>query len=314
MTVPATAGYPDYTRSGAGFIPEVWAGKAIEKFYLSTVFGEIANTDFEGEISAMGDKVQIRTVPSIQISDYKVGGGVSYERPYSPKVELNIDRAKAFAFEVNDVDKAQSDRQLMDEWSEDAGQQMKIEVDREILSEIYVDAAADNAGANAGKISGNIDLGSTGSPLALTQDGASGTAVIDAILDVGQAMDEQDIPETGRWFVLPAWAIRLIKGSDLKDASVTGDGTSILRNGRVGMIDRFTLYQSNNVAHVQDGSNRVANMIAGHRAGLTFASQMTDMENLPNPNDFGQLVRGLNVFGFKVIEPKYLFHLYAYKG
>jgi hypothetical protein len=70
---------------------------------------------------------------------------------------------------------------------------------------------------------------------------------------------------------------------------------------------------SNNLSMVQDGANRVTNVIAGHKAGLTFASQMTQMEDLKNPNDFGQLVRGLNVYGFKVIEDKYLAHGYVYK-
>lgn len=309
MSVTRAVGQPDYTATGAGFIPEAWAGLGIQKFYSYTVLGEIASTDYTGEISAYGDKVHIRTTPDIQIFDYVVGGGLTYEKPYSPPVELLIDKAKAFAFELNDVDKAQSDRKLMEEWSEDAGQQMKIVIDRDVLANIYPDADADNSGSTAGAISGDLDLGVTGTPVSLTK-----TTVIDKILEVGQAMDEQNIPETGRWFLIPAWTARLVKGSDLKDASLSGDGTSILRNGRIGQIDRFMLYQSNQLATVVDGANTVTHMIAGHKAGLTFASQLTNMEQLTNPNDFGSLVRGLNVYGYKVIEPKYLFHLYAYKG
>ncbi len=314
--VTRAAGHPNYSASGSGFIPEIWAGKGVEKFYTSTVFGEIANTDYEGEISAMGDKVYIRTTPDIAVSDYVRGGGLDYGKPSSPKVELNIDQAKSFAFQINSIDEHQTDRKLMEEWSDDAGQRMKIAVDRDVLGSIYADASDSNSGSTAGAKSGDLDFGSTGAPLALVQGGATTgeREVMDFLLDIGQGMDEQDLPDTGRWIVLPSWACRLLKGSDLRDASITGDGTSVLRNGRIGMIDRLTIYQSNNLSMVDDGGTNVTNIVAGHKAGLTFASQMTDMEDLPNPNDFGQLVRGLNVFGYKVIEPEYIFHGYAHKA
>lgn len=310
MAGPTRApGYPDVSSSSAsGFIPVVWAGKMVEKFYGATVFAEICNTDYEGEISALGDKVEIRTVPSIIIREYKIGGGLQYENPVSDKVTLNIDRAKYFGFTINDIDRHQSDLALMDKWSDDAGEQMKIAIDTQLLGEVYTDVSADNSGATAGLKSNNINLGVTGAPRQLAK-----ANVIDFIADVGQVLDEQDVPETGRWMVIPAWMSNLIKVSDLKDASLSGDGTSILRNGRIGMIDRFTLYMSNHLSVVTDGANRVTNVIAGHRSGLTFASQMTQMESLPNPNDFGQLVRGLNVYGFKTVEGKYLAHGYVYK-
>lgn len=308
--VTRAAGVPDYSSSGPnGFIPEIWAGKLVEKFYDATVFAAIANTDYEGEISAQGDKVQIRTVPSLIIRDYQIGGGLKYERPKSPKVELLIDRAKYFAFECNDIDRHQSDLKLMDDWAADGSEQMKIEIDRDVLGGIYGEVSEENSGATAGRISKSINLGAVGSPVALTSEN-----ILDAIVDLGTVLDEQSVPDSGRWLVLPAWACGLIKKSDLKDASLAGDSTSILRNGRIGMVDRFTIYKSNSVAHVTDGSDNVANIVAGHKAGLTFAAQMTNMEELPNPSDFGRLVRGLNVYGYKVLEGKYLAHLYAKKG
>ena len=310
MAGPIRAGgYPDVSStSSSGFIPAIWSGRLVEKFYSATVFGDISSTDYEGEISSLGDKVEIRTVPNIVIRDYQIGGGLTYDNPTSPKVELNIDRAKYFGFAINDIDAHQSDLALMDRWSDDGGEQMKIAIDSDLLDEVYVDVSADNSGTTAGKKSNNINLGVAGTPRQLAAN-----TVIDFIVDMGQVLDEQDVPETGRWLVIPAWLSAMVKRSDLKDASISGDGTSIMRNGRIGMIDRFTLYMSNNLSMVQDGANRVTNVIAGHKAGLTFASQMTQMEDLKNPNDFGQLVRGLNVYGFKVIEGKYLAHGYVYK-
>lgn len=304
------AGYADLSStSSSQFIPEIWSGKLVEKFYDATVFGEIANTDYEGEIKNMGDNVVIRTTPTLTIRDYLIGQSLNYENPTSPSVDLPINKGKYFAFEVDDVDRLQADIDLMDDWSGDGGEQMKIAVDTQVLAGLSTDIDSTTKGLTAGRISLDINLGTTGTPVALDK-----TNILDKILDMGTALDEQNVPESGRWLVLPAWACNLIKKSDIKDASLSGDGTSTLRNGRVGMIDRFMIYMSNNINSQTDGANLTFNIIGGHKAGLTFAAQMTKMETLPNPNSFGQLVRGLTVYGFKVIEGKYLVELYAYKG
>jgi len=303
-------GYTDLSSSSTGkFIPEIWAGKLIEKFYDATVFGEIANTDYEGEISNMGDNVVIRTTPSIVINDYKIGQTLDYEEPDNPSVELPINKGKYFAFRVDKVDEYQADIDIMDDWAGDAGEQMKISVDVDLLAGVYPDVGALNKGLTAGRKSASYNLGTTGTPVSLTKDN-----ILDYIVDLGSVMDEQNIPETGRWLVMPAWACGMIKKSDIKDASLSGDATSIIRNGRVGMVDRFMIYMSNNLAVVTDGSDQVTNILAGHKSGLTFAAQMTSMETLPNPNSFGNLVRGLNVYGYKVTEGNYLCLLYAKKG
>jgi len=129
-------------------------------------------------------------------------------------------------------------------------------------------------------------------------------------------MDEQDVPDTGRYLLLPPWMNGMLKKSDLRDASIMGDATSVFRNGKVGMLDRFMVYINNGLSTVTDGTtNRQAtNVIFGHKKALTFASQMTNMETLPNPSDFGKLIRGLNVYGRKVIDPNAIGHLYAERG
>jgi len=256
----------------------------------------------------MGDNVVIRTTPTITIRDYTIGGTLNYEEPTNPAVELPIDTGKYFAFRVDNVDEMQADIDIMDDWAGDAGEQMKIAVDLDVLAGIYSDVHAENKGLTAGRKSSSYNLGTTGSPVSLNK-----ANVLDYIVDMGSVLDEQNVPESGRWLVLPAWVCGMIKQSDIKDASLSGDSTSILRNGRIGMVDRFMIYMSNNIATTSDGGT-VYNIIAGHKAGLTFAAQMTKMETLPNPNSFGQLIRGLNVYGFKVVEGKYLTHLYAKKG
>ena len=109
-------------------------------------------------------------------------------------------------------------------------------------------------------------------------------------------------PEGDRFLVIPAKMAGMIKKSDLKDASLSGDSSSILRNGRLGMIDRFTIYMSHNLS-VSSGKFSI---IAGHKMGFTFASQMTNMETIRSETTFGNIIRGLQVYGYKVVKPEAL--------
>ena len=314
----AGSGVDGYTGK---FIPEVWSGKLQVKFYKSTVLGEITNNDWEGEIKGQGDKVHIRTIPTITINNYQKGMNLSNQVPTSTPLELNIDKGKYFAVVLDDVDEVQADVKLMDIFTNDASQQMKIAIDGDVLGNVYADAASANKGATAGAISGDINLGATGAPRSISKSN-----VLDLILDMGQVLDEQNVPEDGRWLVIPAWMAAMIKNSDLKQAYLTGDSVTPLRNGKIGMIDRFTVYISNNLSKVTDlGSDSAAggtggaadksawNIMAGTRDAISFASQITNVESLRAQSTFGNIMRGLNVYGYKVTKPEALVSAYVSK-
>jgi len=306
ISVTPYSGNPASPAYSGVFIPTLWSSKVVEKFYDATVIAAIANTDYAGEIKNQGDKVTIRTKPTLAINDYEATQAITVERPSSSVVELNIDKGKYFAAVLDDVMEVQADLNLLSMWADDASEQLKIKIDHDVLRTIAGGVDAANAGAAAGAISGNIDLGVTGSPLTLVPRGAAvgEVEVIDAILRMGQCLDEQNIPETGRWIVLPAWACSMIKRSELRDASLTGDGATMLRNGRLGMIDRFTVYASNLLPNGVADSLAAGefNIFAGHSHGLTFASQMTKMETLRAETTFGTVMRGLQVYGSQVID------------
>lgn len=149
-------------------------------------------------------------------------------------------------------------------------------VDRDVLDGIVGGCSAFNRGATAGAISGNLNLGIKGTPVVVVGQGATTGQVnlIDLLLRMGQCLDELNIPEQGRWVVLPAWAGRQIKQSELRQAYLSGDAVSMLRNGRLGMIDRFTLYSSNLLPNNStDSTNFAAGeypIFAGHAHGLTL--------------------------------------------
>lgn len=307
MAFPASAGVK--IESG-NFIPAVWSGKLQVKFYKATVLADITNNDWEGEISQQGDTVFIRSIPSVTVRDYTKGQTLVHERPTSDPISLFIDKGKYFDFVVDDVDKVQSDIKLLTMFSDDASEQMKITIDNQVLGSVIADPVAANKGLTAGASSANINLGVTGTPADISK-----VNVLDRIVDCGQVLDEQNVPETGRWIVVPPWLAAQIKKSDLKDAALSGDGqVSIIRNGRLGMVDRFTIYVSNNLTSATETPGKSFSMPFGTKDAVCFASQMTNVESLRAETTFGDIVRGLNVYGWKTTKPEALGVLYGYKA
>lgn len=275
---------PFPTGNTANFVPEVWSKKLQAKYYKNTVLGAICNHDWEGEIKGQGNKVIIRQRPTVAVNDYD-GSDIVYGDLETGKLELMIDKAKSYAFKVDDIAAVQSDIKLINEATDDATQNMKIAIDADVLGSIYADIPAQNIINTA---AGNI-----------TKD-----TILDYLVDMGTILDEQDVPETGRWLVLPPKFCGMIKKSDLKDASLTGDGTSVMRNGRLGMIDRFTIYSSNNIAVVNDAGTNKHMIMAGTKDFCSFASQFVKTETLRLEKQFGDAIRGLNVYGYKVTKPE----------
>jgi hypothetical protein len=302
MSFPVATGVPQLS----GIVsPTIWSGKLLVKFYEASVIPSISNTEYEGDIKDMGDQVEIRTTPDITIRDYVKGQTLLVERPTPAVQSLLIDQGKYWNFVADDVDYHQADYSYVDDWTRDASEQMKIRVDTDILAALNSQVSSDNMGATAGVRSGGFNLGVTGTGLQITK-----ASVLDLIVDTGTVLDEQDAPQSDRFIVLPPWVCGMIKKSDLQDASISGDGTSILRNGRVGIIDRFTIYMSNLLETVTDTTLHW-NIPFGHISALTFAGQFVKNENLRAESTFGTLYRGLKVYGYKVIKPEAMGIVYA---
>lgn len=288
------------------FIPALWSGKLAQKFYQTTVFGEIANTDWQGDITGMGDTVIINTIPTINIFDYNVGMNLQYEVPVPTTITLNINKGKYFGVNVNDVLELQSKPRLMDVFTNDAAMQMKIKIDTDVLLGTFDQGAASNQGAAAGAISGNYNLGTNATPLSLTPSN-----ILSTITSLASVLDEANVPETDRFLVITPTERQMLMNSNLAQAQFMGDASSIMRNGKIGQIDRFTVYVSNLLPRAAANQNYTGGadagkpkrhaIIAGHKSAITFASQIAKVETMQNPNDFGNLVRGLNVYGYKVV-------------
>ena len=211
----------------------------------------------------------------------------------------------------------QSQPKLLDVFSNDAGMQMKVSVDSECLFATFTGAAAANQGATAGVKSLSFNLGTVAAPVNIS----GATAAVSTITALAAVLDEQNIPETDRFLLVDPVTRQVLMNSNLQQAYLTGDSQSILRNGKIGMIDRFDVYVTNNLPRGESGGttwtsgdgsqtkaalathaqkNRV--IIAGHKSAITFASQFTKTETVRNPSDFGDYVRGINVYGRKVVK------------
>lgn len=288
------------------YIPELYANELLVEFYISTVLAAISNTDYEGQIKSQGDTVIVRALPSMQIRKYVKGMNLQYDYLEPSEVKLLIDKGLYYGVQLPKIDVVQSDIAFVSKWAAHASQELKIEVDRDCLSRLPAAAHAKNAGDTAGKISGSINLGKAGTPVAL-----SNTNILGKLLEAVQCLAEQNIDTSNPgkiWAVVPAWVATRIQTSKLSDASVSGDGVSMLRNGRLGVVGNTTIYQSNNI---QPDAAGCYHIVVGHKDCYTFASQLTENETLKNQNDFGDLMRGLQVYGDKVMKPEGIVDLYV---
>ena len=277
MALSSSSGSFSFAAGEQHFIPEVFSKKLQAKFYAQTVLSEVTTNEYEGEISGLGNKINIRAVPAVTVADYT--GSLSYADVTSSTIELDINKAKSYAFKVDDILRRQADIDFMNEAAADAAQNMKIAIETDVFANVgagssLTDVNSSEAGTNAGNILGHI-------------------------LTAGKTLDQNNIPETERFMIIDPATAAIIKNSDLKQAYLTGDAESPLRNGNIGMIDRFTVYVSNNLP----SSGSVTTGLYGHPKAVAYASQMTNTETVRLESSFGDGVRGLAVYGYKVVLP-----------
>ena len=262
------------------FTPEIWSAMMLESLKKNLVFGQetVVNRDYEGEISEVGDTVHIRSISRPTISSYTKGGTLTYETLTDAQRTLLIDQAKSFSFVVDDIDKAQQPGGTLEGALKEAVYGLRDVADQYIAA-LYTGAQAANA-------IGTVSV--TTAALAYTQ-----------LRKLSVKLDEANVPEEGRFVVVPPWYYGLLLESDLflrADAS-TDPG---LRNGKVGTVLNMDVLKSNNAPFVTGDDYAV---IAGHPSALTFAEQILNIEDIRLQTTFGTAVRGLYVYGAKLVRP-----------
>jgi hypothetical protein len=272
--------------SVTGFIPELWSRRINQKLRESLVFGSVVNTDYEGEIGSGGDTVKINSIGDVTIGTYTPNStSITPEQLNDYQTTLAIDQKKYFAFKVDDVDKAQINANVMDEAMQSAAWGLKNAAD-EYIAALYTDA-------------GNT----------ITSTAIDSTNVLASVLTLGQYLSQENVPEDGRWLVIPPWfKTKLL----LAKALVTDNGAAAdaFTNGKVGRVGGFDLYESNNVSN----NGTTYYIMAGSKKAISFAAQVNKVEAYRPEASFSDAVKGLYVYGAKVVYPDALAVLTATVG
>lgn len=287
------------------FLPSIYSKKVLNFFRKSSVVEAITNTDYAGEISAYGDSVKIIKEPVISVSDYTRGQDTTPTKLTDQELTLVVDSAKAFKFIVDDIETKMSHVNFKEVASSSAAYALKDSFDAAVIANMFSGLSAsspdhvlgaDSAtalGANIYDGAGSVDIG---------QD--SETDPLNLMARMARLLDEQNVPEEGRWFVAGPDFYEQLGQSTSKLLSVDFNaGQGSIRNGLVssGKLRGFDMYKSNNI---EATSNATGKVLAGHMSSTATAQTIISTEVLRDPSSFGDIVRGLHVYGSKVLRPE----------
>jgi hypothetical protein len=305
---PSTDTDANFANSVAGqtnsfFLPSVYSKKVLNFFRKASVVEAITNTDYAGEISAYGDSVKIIKEPVISVSDYTRGSDTTDTKLTDQEISLVVDSAKAFKFIVDDIETNMSHVNFKEVASSSAAYALKDAYDAAVLATMFAGVSASGPdhviGADAAAGTGGV-AETTASVDLLGSDG-TGVDAIDLMARMARLLDDQNVPEEGRWFVAPPSFYEELSQSGSKLLSVDFNaGQGSIRNGLVssGKLRGFDMYKSNNIAATSTATGKV---MAGHISSTATANTILSTEVLRDPTSFGDIVRGLHVYGAKVL-------------
>ena len=285
------------------FLPKVYSKQVLNFFRKSSVAEAITNTDYAGEIAAYGDSVRIIKEPEITVYQYERGADVTKTALTDQEVTLVIDTANAFKFIVDDIETNMSHVNFRDVATSSAAYALRDAFDTGVIATMFAgvsasspnhilgsDSATDLA-AGTFDGSGNLDIGFA----------ASEHDPIDVLSRMARLLDEQNVPEEGRWFLASPEFYEILVQSSSKLLSVDYNaGQGSIRNGLVssGKLRGFDMYKTNNIAAA---TNAAGKCLAGHMSSTATAQTITSTEVIRDPDSFGDIVRGLHVYGSKVL-------------
>ncbi len=268
------------------FIPRIWSARILQNLHKSHVLAEVANTDYEGEISAYGDTVKINAIGPVNVRDYEKGGTLTRDTLDDAQTMLTIDQAKYFNFDVDDIDQAQQRPKVMDEAMREAAYALSDESDK-FLAEFakeadeIIDAAAMKA-----------------------ED------VYPRLVEINQKLDENNVPRGDRWMVVSPWYMGKMVLAKVFEQQGSFAADDVEAEGYAGQALGINFYMSNNL--IEDyGGNDDTLMPAGTRRAISFAEQILSTEAYRPEDGFADAVKGLYVYGGKVVDPQSMITLRA---
>ncbi len=286
MAIAKGAGYTNLP--SGNWLPVIYSQKVQKFFRTASVVEDITNTDYAGEIENFGDTVNIIKEPTISVSSYTRGGQINIQNLADDQLQLVVDQANAFAFKVDDIEERQSHVNWEALATSSGAYALKDSYDENVIA-----AMVSGAGTTVGSDGSGTDTGF----------GTSETDPANILANAAKRLHANDVPTDNRWFLgTPEFFEQLGQASaKLMDASVTGDGKSPLRNGNVleGKVNGFKLYMTNNFA--ASTTSNYYKVLYGHMSSTATANAIAKTEVIRDPDSFADVVRGLHVFGRKVL-------------
>ena len=314
MAVGVSAGYGNLP--SGNFQAEIYSQKVLKFFRRASVVEDITNTDYAGEIENFGDTVRIMKEPTVSISAYTRGAVVTPQDLADDEIQLTVDQAQAFAFKVDDIEERQSHVNFEALATSSGAFSLKRNYDKNVLQTMIDGAGIKGA---SGSVETDSNLGTSGTPHTMAGSDA-GDEAVHIIALMARHLDQADVPEENRWFVAPPRFYETLykAGAKIAEVQVTGDDQSPMRNGMLTAqkVMGFTLYKSNalrqsadattttdmvSLSGVATGENVI---LAGHMSSTATANSIAKTEVIRDPDSFADVVRGLHVYGRKVIRPE----------
>jgi hypothetical protein len=279
------------------FVPEIYSQKVLNFFRRKSVVEGITNSDYYGEISSFGDTVNVIKEPTITISDFLTGDTVTPQALTDDQITLVLDQAKAFSFRVDDIEAKISHVNWTSLATDSAAYSLKNDYDQKVLTFM-----ADETGILAANVVNDTAF-------ANLTDLTAADDLLNAMSALGTKLTKQDVPEEGRWIVLPPEAMEVLAKADSKLLNMDyNGGVSDLRNGLVstGTLRGFQVYMTNNAPQF-DTTGTVEThhvMMAGHMSACATANAIVNTESYRSHDTFADVVRGLHVYGRAIVRPE----------
>jgi hypothetical protein len=274
----------------SNMLPQIWSARILAKLEKKLVFAQpgVVNRDYEGDIRADGDRVHVHSFNDLTIGSYvKDSTTISYQDLTDTRQTLLIDQSKYFAFRIDDINQAQMRPTLIDQAADRAAYQLAETADR-YVSGLYTGAstsAPDNVIETSQFTSSNV---------------------YQKLVDLSVLVDNQNLPQEDRYVVVPPW----VKGLLLQNTTFVTANPNITLNGQIGQVAGINVLVSNNVT-TTGSAPVVYHMMAGVPSALTYAEQIVNVEGLRLEGSFADAVRGLHLYGAKVMDGARLFDLQA---
>ncbi len=332
------------------FVATIFSKKTQMTFRKESVVEDITNSDYFGEIANLGDSVRILKEPEIVVRSLQRGTQIQTQALNDEDFSLTVDQANYFAFELDDIEKQQAHVDWMQMAANRAAYRMRDRFDAEVLAYLAgytptydvngtitsytarTSSAGDKAWTTAdsdelfaaNKLSRDdfVSGGSASDSIAVGTEGTFDATPLKILNRINRRMDVNNVPKDGRWIVIdPVFKEILMSENSKLINNDYNPGANQLTNGKLSerQIYGFTIYESNNLPFVGTGAATIDNngssshygvLMAGHKSAVATAQQLNNVEKFRSQDFFGDVCRGMHLYGRKILRPEALFRVW----